>query len=382
MRKAVWAGIIVAVLAAAGGGAWAVLGRDAKPSEDKKSEEKPLLFTSAEVTQPTLGTMSQQIQFSGALVALQSATLRAKMGGTVVRLAAAEGDRVRTGQVLATVDAAEMSSRLAERDAMVAQAQVSLAQAERTHASNEQLAKQQFISPNAVEQSKTALEAARAQTQAARAQRDTLRVSTREAVVVAPFAGIVAKRMVVAGEKVSPEQALFSIVNLRNLELAGQVGTHEVSLLKPGQPVVLQVEGWSEPVQGNLARIAPAAEAGSRAIGVAVAVANADERLRAGQFATALVTVPDATERLTVPQTAVVQAGGQDAVWVIDKGLLARRVVTLGRVDARSGRVEIKQGLTPQTRLLAARFENLKEGGKAQVGATPAVSAASAVKAQ
>jgi membrane fusion protein, multidrug efflux system len=384
MRKAVWAGVLVA-LVAAGGGAWAVWGRDAKPNDEaKKPEEKPLLFTTAEVTQPTLGTMAQQIQFSGALVAPQSATVRAKMGGTVLRLAVAEGERVHAGQVLAAIEAADMASRMAERDAMVAQAQVSLAQAERTHTSNEQLAKQQFISPNAVEQSKTALDAARAQAQAARAQRDTLRVATREAVVTAPFAGIVAKRSVVAGEKVSPEQAMFSIVNIRNLELAGLVGTHEVSLLQPGQPVALQVEGWAQPVGGSVARIAPAAEAGSRAIGVAVAVANADERLRAGQFASAVVTVPDTTQRLTVPQTAIVQAGGQDAVWVIDKGVLSRRVITLGRTDARSGRVEVTQGLTERSQLLAVRFENLKDGGKAQLGAAPAVAAAaaSATKAQ
>jgi membrane fusion protein (multidrug efflux system) len=127
-----------------------------------------------------------------------------------------------------------------------------------------------------------------------------------------------------------------------------------------------------------LARIAPAADAGSRSIGVAVAVANKDERLRAGQFATASVTVPDNVQRLTVPQTAIVQAGGQDAVWVINKGTLARRVVTLGRVDAKAGRVEITQGLDTEAQLLAVRFDNLKDGAKAVIGVKPALASASA----
>jgi membrane fusion protein, multidrug efflux system len=383
MSKTGWALALVVGLLAAGGGAWAVWGRDGAPKEEKKAEDKPLQFTAAEVTRPVLGAMAQQIEFSGALVAPQSAVLRAKVGGTVTRLAVAEGDRVQAGQMLARIDAADMASRLAERAAMVAQANVTLAQAERTHANNQQLAQQQFLSPNAVEQSKTALDAARAQAQAMRAQQDTMRVATRDTVLTAPFAGIVAKRSVVTGEKVSPEQALFTVVNITQLELAGQVGTHEVSLLAAGQPVTLRVEGWPEPVSGKVARIAPMAEAGSRAIGVAVLVPNRDERLRAGQFAVAAVAVPDTVQRLTVPQIAVVQAGGQDAVWVIDKGALTRRVVTLGRSDAKTGRVEITQGLTAQAQLLAVRFENLKDGAKAIIGIAPALAAASsASKAQ
>jgi membrane fusion protein, multidrug efflux system len=381
MNKKGWALALVVGLLASGGGAWAVWGRDAKPKEEKKAEDKPLQFTAAEVTRPALGAMAQHIEFSGTLIAPQSAVLRAKVGGTVARLAVAEGDRVQAGQVLARIDAADMASRLAEREAMVAQAAVSLAQAERTHANNQQLGQQQFISPSAVEQSKTALDAARAQWQAARAQQDTMRVATRDTVLTAPFAGIVAKRSVVAGEKVSPEQAMFTVINIAQLELAGQVGTHDVSALAAGQPVSLKVEGWPEPVNGVLARIAPAAEAGSRSIGVAVAVPNRDERLRAGQFATAAVTVPDSKQRLTVPQTAIVQAGGQDAVWVIDKGALARRVVTLGRSDGKAGRVEITQGLTADVQLLAVRFENLKDGAKAVVGVAPALAAASAAPA-
>lgn len=378
MKRVGWALALVVGLLASGGGAWAVWGRDAKPKEDKKAEEKPLQFTAAEVTRPTKGAMAQHIEFSGTLIAPQSAVLRAKVGGTVAGLAVAEGARVQAGQVLARIDAAEMASRMAERQAMVAQAAVSLAQAERTHANNQQLGQQQFISPSAVEQSKTTLDAARAQLQAARAQQDTMRVATRDTVVTAPFAGIVAKRSVVVGEKVSPEQAMFTVINISQLELAGQVGTHDIAMLNAGQPVSLKVEGWPEPVSGVLARIAPAADAGSRSIGVAVAVPNRDERLRAGQFATAAVTVPDSVERLTVPQTAVVQAGGQDAVWVIDKGALARRVVTLGRSDSKAGRVEITQGLTADVQLLAVRFENLKDGGKAIVGTAPALAAASA----
>ena len=98
-----------------------------------------------------------------------------------------------------------------------------------------------------------------------------------------------------------------------------------------------------------------------------VAIANPGERLRAGQYASARVVLADAPPRLTVPQGAIASASGQDYVWTLENGTLMRRTVTTGRRDAASGRVEVLQGVTENVLVLAARFDNLREGGKAEV---------------
>jgi len=173
---------------------------------------------------------------------------------------------------------------------------------------------------------------------------------------------------------------VLTIVNLTRLELAGAVATHEVSLLQAGQAVLVSVEGRAEPVSGRIDRIAPAAEAGTRAIGVVVALDNADERLRAGQYAQARVTLDDPTPRLTVPAEAISQAGGQDQVWTIENGALVRRIVITGRRDGAAGRVEVLRGLAPDVQVLAARFDNLKEGALAQVGGAGSAAPATAIQ--
>ena len=193
---------------------------------------------------------------------------------------------------------------------------------------------------------------------------------------MAPIAGIVAKRQVLPGERLSMEQPLLTIVDLSRLELAGSVGTHEVSRLAPGMPVQVQVEGVAAAVAGRIARIAPAAEPGTRSIGVTIELANPNEALRAGQYAVARAVLADDTDRLTVPVAAVGSTAGQDHVWVIEGGVLARRSVLLGRRD--QNRVEIKQGLLPGSQVLAARFDNLREGAKAFVVATKSAPLASA----
>lgn len=344
---------------------------------EAKSDSPPALtFTAAEVVQPRRGPMPGQVAFSGPLVAPATATLRARASGTLTALAVGEGDRVRAGQAVGRIDLADVSSRVAEREANVAAARAALAQAQRTHAQNERLAGQRFISDAALDGSRAALETARAQLDAAVAAAAATRVALRDATLLAPIDGIVARRQVLPGEKVAPDQPVLTIVDLRRLELAGSVGTHEVSRLSPGMPVTVEVEGVERPVAGRIARIAPAAEPGTRAIGVTIELPNADERLRAGQYAVATAALPDDRERLSVPATAVSQAAGQDQVWLIEQGKLVRRAVRLGRRDGATGRVEVLEGLDVGHTVIAARFDGLAEGREASVAPAPAAAAA------
>jgi RND family efflux transporter MFP subunit len=151
-------------------------------------------------------------------------------------------------------------------------------------------------------------------------------------------------------------------------------------------PVQVRIEGQDRDVSGKLARIAPAAEPGTRSIGVTIELANPKEEFRAGQYAMARVVLPDPVQRLAIPMSAVGNTAGQDHVWVIENGTLMRRAVTIGRRDERERRAEVVSGLSAGTQVLAARFDNLREGAKAVIVASTApvasASASSAVLAR
>jgi RND family efflux transporter MFP subunit len=389
-RQAWIAGVALGVLVVAGA-AWVVLKPGVLPGgsglasakaakvaklADGAASAPPLEFRANEVVQPQHASLPERIAFSGPLVAPNTAVLRARTSGTLLALTVAEGDQVKAGQLLGRIDMAELAPRIAERNAMLDSARASLAQAERSHASNERLAAQSFISPNALDSSRAQVDTARAALAAAQATLDTTRVGQRDASLVAPIAGIVAKRHVLPGEKLSAEQQVLTIVDLARLELAASVGTHEVSRLHPGMPVQVTVEGLDAALTGQLARIAPAAEAGTRSIGVTVVLTNAQQRLRAGQYAIGEVLLADDRQRLLLPAAAVGSTGGQSHVWVIDTAggadasRLVRRAVTLGRRDEAGARVEILDGITTDTRVLATRFDNLREGALARITAS------------
>lgn len=380
-KRRLWVGgfVVAAVVAGIGLAVAPRLGNGAKdaPSKDGKKPEVPLEFTASEVVRPMAVSMPLVIEFSGPLVAPRTAVVRAKAAGTLLGLRVGEGSRVKAGQLLGDIDLADLQSRVTERSASVESAQAALAEAERQHAANVGLASQNFISPTALQSSQARLEAARAQLKSVQAQLATVRLGVKEAALVSPIAGIVGKRHVVPGEKVSAEQQLLTVVDLSSLELAGTVGTHEVSLLKAGQPVQVTVEGAAQPVTGRIERIAPAAEAGTRSIGVVVSLDNRKEQFRAGQYAMGKVVLADESKRLTLPASAIGSTSGQEQVWVIEGGALLRRAITTGRRDDVQARVEVLQGLTPESTVLAARFDNLRDGAKASVVAAKSASAVS-----
>jgi len=370
-------GVAVAVVAAGTG--WTALkggknasGAGSVQAATPKPEDKPLDFTASEAARPQSLALAQVIEFSGPLVAPDTAIVRAKAAGTLLSLAVEEGQHVQAGQTLGRLDLSDLSSRVAERRANLEAVKATLAQAERTHQSNTGLAEQKYISPVALDASRSALDNARAQVGAAQASLDTAQVALREAALVSPISGVVAKRQAVAGEKLAAEQALATVIDLRRLELSGLLATADVPRLKPGMAVEVRVEGVATPFKGSLARIAPAAEAGTRSIGVVVSLANPKEALRAGQYASARVSIADGAPRLTVPLGAVSTASGQDYVWTVEKGALIRRTVTTGRRDPASGRVEVLEGIVAESVVLGARFDNLREGAKARIVASAA----------
>lgn len=386
MRKLWLIGGAAVVIAA--GAAFVVLSGAKSPmhgaGDKDKKPDVTLEFTSREVVSPKNVALPRRIEFSGSLVAPRTAIVRSKAAGTLLGLKVDEGSRVQAGQVLGAIDLSDLQARVADRTAAVDTARSALDEAQRQHTAASGLAAQNFISPTALQTSQSKLDAATSQLKSAQAQLTAARIGVREANLVAPISGVVSKRSVVPGEKLSIEQPVLTIVDLAELELAGAVGTHEVSLLAPGMPVEVRVEGVNKPVAGKLVRISPAAEPGTRAIGVTITIPNPQERFRAGQYALASIVLPDSGLHLTVPALAIVNVAGQDHVWMIDHGALVRRAITTGQRDDARGLVEVLAGLTPAAQVLAAGYDNLREGAKAVVvertGPTASAAASSVVR--
>src|SRR5262249_376163 len=202
------------------------------------------------------------------------------------------------------------------------------------------------------------------------AQVQLARNALRDAVVTAPLSGTVAKRHVQPGEKVNIDSPLITIVDLDRMELQALVPTSDIPEITVGMPVDLSIDGFGDrSFTGTIERINPTTQAGTRAILVFIRIPNPDAALRGGMFGTGKVTLAAGAPVPTLPAIAIRTEAGQNFVWTIESGKLARRIVTVGRRDAATGRVEIKTTLSPDMPILAAPFDNLKAGEPALVRA-------------
>ena len=234
----------------------------------------------------------------------------------------------------------------------------------------QKLLKQNFISQNAFDNSESSVNVSLGGVKSAEAQVRLAQNALKDAVATAPLSGIVAKRHVQPGEKVGFDAPLVTVVDLRDMELQALIPAVDIPEIRPGMTVSLTVDGFGErKFTGRIERIAPSTEIGTRAILVFVGIPNADAALRGGMFATGRIALSAGEAVASLPVSAVRNEGGQTFVWAIEDGKLAKRAVAVGRRDEEAGRVELKSALPTTLKVLAARFENLKEGAPALVKA-------------
>ncbi|HEV8500984.1 MAG TPA: efflux RND transporter periplasmic adaptor subunit [Casimicrobiaceae bacterium] len=333
-------------------------------------------FTAADLVYASARPMSRFLPVSGTLQPLNQVVVKAKVSGELKEIAVREGDTVRAGQVIARFDTADLDAKLAERIGALESSRAQLALATKTRAMNVKLLDQKFISQNAFDSSESGFDVASGNVKSAEAQVKMAQIALRDGTVQAPQSGMVAKRHVQPGEKVPFDAPLVTIVDLSNLEMQAMVPASDVPELKVGMTVDLGVNGFGERrFAGRIDRINPSTEPGTRAILVYVTLRNPDTLLRGGMFADGRIALAASAPVTTLPMTAVRNEAGLTYVWAIAGGKLAKRVVVVGRRDDDNGLIELKSALPPDLPVLAARFDNLKEGASVLVRSTLAPSA-------
>jgi membrane fusion protein (multidrug efflux system) len=367
-RRAIGALLAAIVIAAiAGGVAFRAIKKAAAESTGGAGGPAVTLeFTAADIARVEAQPLTRWLPVSGTLQPVNQSTVKAKVSGEIRQVLVREGETVKAGQVLARFDTADLDARLADRTGAVEASRAQLALAEKTRAQNHTLLKQGFISQNAYDSAESNLSVNQGTLKSFEAQVQLARNALRDAVVMAPLAGTVAKRHVQPGEKVNFDSPLFTVVDLGKMELQAMVPANDIPEITAGMPVELSIDGFNKRAfTGTVERINPMTEAGTRAILVFVQIPNPDAALKGGMFATGRVRLANATAVPTLPAAAIRTEAGVNFVWTIEGGKLLRRNVTLGQRDEATARVELKSELPTTAQVLATRFDNLKEGGPA-----------------
>ncbi|MBK9605814.1 MAG: efflux RND transporter periplasmic adaptor subunit [Betaproteobacteria bacterium] len=325
-----------------------------------------LEFVSTDLTQAENRSIAQRLPLSGTLQPRDQAVVKARIGGDVKHALVREGEAVRAGQLLAQLDSPDLRARLAEKQANLDAGRAQLAIAEKNRATNQALLKQGFISQNAYDNVESTMNIQRETVKSWEAQVAMARNALADAQAVAPIAGIVARQHARTGEKVAVDAPLYTLVNLRQMELQAMVPGADIGAVQLGATVRFTVDGFEgKSFTGRVERINPTAEPGSRTVTVYIAVPNPDLLLRGGSFASGALDLVASAPRPTLPLSAIRSENGQNFVWLILDGKLARRAVVLGRRDEAAGLVQLAEALPAAAPVVAARVDGLREGNPA-----------------
>jgi RND family efflux transporter MFP subunit len=333
----------------------------------KRAEPKPPATAVAEFLPNDLvtvepGALERSLPLTGSLMPLTEATVKAKVAGELVAVTVREGESVKQGQMLARIDLTEVQARVAAREADVAAARAQLTWAEKNRSQQKALLEKSFISQSAFDNIQSNHDVAAAKLRAAEADLVVARKSQGDAVLTAPFSGIVSLRHAQPGERVALDAKVVSIVDLSRLQLEAAVPPAAIGQVKVGQPMLFHVEGFGErEFAGRIERINPAATAGSRSISVYATIDNRDGLLRGGMFAQGALTLSRVDKALAVPASAVREEIGQTFVYAIENGVVKRKNVKVGAPDA-AGRVQVLEGLAAGDRIVRANLGSLREG--------------------
>lgn len=340
------------------------------PVKDPVIELSAIDLATAHVVELTSG-----LPISGALKAVNSAIVKARVPGELQGLTVREGDRVEAGQVIARVESTEYADRVrqAQQQADAAKAQVEIAQ--RQVDNNAALVRQGFISKTAADNSLASLNTAQANHRAAQAGIDVLRKSLADTVLRAPISGQVSQRLAQPGERVAPEARIVEIVDLSRLELEASISPADSVAVRVGQQALLRIEGAAQPVPATVARVNPSAQAGSRSVLIYLTVA-AQPGLRQGLFAQGQLAT-ETQRALAVPLNAVRTDKPLPYVQVVKGDRIAHRTVQTGVRGEVDGELWVAvQGVADGVRVLRGAAGVVREGTQVKLAAPVAPASA------
>ena len=343
------------------------------------------------------------LRVTGSLMADEQAEVAAETGGRVIATPVERGTRVAAGAVLVRISGTEADAQLREAEANASQiearlgltatqafdpihvpevmnAQASLDWAEAEFNRIKALLDQKVVSQSEYDQRLTQVQAARQQylaaqngaqqsfrsLVAARARVDLARKASSDTSVRAPFAGLVAERLVSTGDYVTRGTKVVTVVKIDPLRVELTVPEQYLSKVNDGQAVRLSVDAYAgEAFPAKVRFVSPALKTDQRALTVEAVAPNADGRLKPGLFATALLQEQAPAPALLVPNTAVETVAGTSRVFVITGDKVEERIVTLG--ERVGDRIEIATGAKAGDKVATNPRGKLTDGTRVQL---------------
>jgi membrane fusion protein, multidrug efflux system len=384
-RQAIVSGVVTVVVVAALG-AWWMGARGgpewAQAADAPASAPRGAASGQAPATLVTVAVAQKQdvpidVTVNGSVVSLNSVDVRPQVSNMVQKVHVKEGEFVRAGQPLFTLDSRADLANLQKAKAQQLKDQASLADLERQYRRSQELLAQNFIAKSATESSLSQVEAQRAAVEADRAAVQTATVQLSYDEIRAPIPGRTGVLNAFVGTLAQPGSTLVTVTQLDPIAVQFPVPEGRLQDLldaaRQKSKVLALVPGRAKPLQGVLSFVDNTVDPQAGTVRAKATFDNADHALWPGQYVNARVTVRTMKDAVVVPIASVITGPTGRIVYVVKEQVVQPRKVEIaysfGDQAVLSGVaagervvVEGKQNLRPGSRIRLERPQTASDG--------------------
>ena len=333
---------------------------------DQKLETVAISLGSEDVLQVGTSEHGTGPVISGSLQPEIRADLRAEVAAMVIKVHKENGELVRKGDLLVSLDSSVLRDNLNSAEESMRAAAQSLDGAERQYQRIKSLQAQGMVSLQGLEESENKRNSAQSEFVASKARVAAAKQQLDRTEVRAPFQGVVSARKASAGDTAQIGKELIQVIDPSSMRFDGQVSADQMNSLKVGQRVNFRINGVAQSgdqlgSRGTIKRIDGAANPVTRQVSVIVEIAGKDRPPVVGLFAEGVIETSTKSV-LMVSENSLRREGDKVFAWVLDGNKIVKRHVQLGDRDTRLGEWVVSSGLVAGEKILRNTSSSLKDG--------------------
>ncbi|MRI02426.1 efflux RND transporter periplasmic adaptor subunit [Kriegella sp. EG-1] len=308
---------------------------------------------------------SSNLSVSGKIEATKSANISTRMMGYVDKIYVKVGDKVQNGQLLMSVNNADVSAKLAQVNASILEAEAAFTNAEKDFNRFTILFQKNSASQKELDDITANYNMAKARLESAKQMKNGANAQMGYANIRAPFSGVVTNKFINAGDMANPGMPLLEVESPGQYQVLALVPESEILDIKSNTEVTVQIKALQQNIKGKVTEVSTSSKNTGGQYLVKVVLEKSDAQILSGMYATVKFPITSKTKisSVMIPIEAVVHNGQLTGVYTVSQSNTALlRWLRLGRTNG--DKVEVLSGLSANEQYIVSAEGKLFNGAK------------------
>jgi len=330
--------------------------------KNNETTESPIVVTLASASINN----QESILASGLVESDQTSNISTRIPGRIINIFVKDGDRVQKGQLLARVWDEDLKAKRGQIDAAIAEAEASLAAAQKDFDRFNNLYKQQSATAKEIDNVTLQYNSAKAKLVSTKEMRSELDANLSYTSLTAPFSGVITQKLAEVGSMVNPGMPILTIEHNGHLQVSAPIAEHDIVNVHVGDMANVEIKSTGKIFDGKIIEINPSSQFTGGQYVIKVAIPESENKnVFAGMFARLSIPVKNVEhvkgDLTLIPSSAIINRDELTGIYTVGQNNTAMlRWVRLGKTIG--SKVEVISGLSKDEKFISSSERRLYNG--------------------